>query len=395
MKPRIRVKPAAGHYIITAAIVAIPWIALQTAIAQTLATIYSGVVLPSVTVSPGTGADDTARIQDAIDRGMGAIRFSPGVYNLYGPLHLRGNRSYIGEGSWDSTHGSVLLQHSPGAPIFSVDGQVYSVTIVGLTFDGVPGANAKGIASGNPSALLATSSIRDSYFLTTLTECIDVAMVLTRIERNQFGVNGSWIGPKHRHIHSVDPVNEGQSNANWVVGNLFRSAQGTESVLFESGVQLHLIGNDFEANDSDTTLEINGMFQAVIQGNYFEGNRGDALMHFANSRHSPSGSGNYIVRLDNNYYNMQRCASNGCQPIYNNFVFKLDGNSSGGRLTVTTVYMGYETGTHFTHSDGTAADLTDPAVAAICNSSRMGIYLQITGPFYIPDYKGTETNGCK
>ncbi|MFL6450878.1 MAG: hypothetical protein ACJ746_24835 [Bryobacteraceae bacterium] len=89
----------------------------------------------------------------------------------------------------------------------------------------------------NSTALRANSTVRDSYFLTPLAECIDVPTVLTRIERNQFGINGGPIGSKHRHIHSLYPDSEGLSNANWVVGNLFRSAQGSASVLFESGVQ--------------------------------------------------------------------------------------------------------------------------------------------------------------
>jgi hypothetical protein len=191
---------------------------------------------------------------------------------------------------------------------------------------------------------------------------------------------------------SFDPNAEGQTNMNWIVGNLFRSAAGTESVLFESGYQLHLIGNSFESNDANTTLQINGMFQVVIDGNYFEGNKGDFLMHFANSRHSPAGHGNYIVRLQNNLYNLQR----GSGPIYNNFVFKLDPDSPNpGFLRGTAVFMGYETGTHFTHFDQTVADLTEPAVAAVCNASHVGIYLAINGPFYIADYKGIETNGCK
>ena len=366
----------------------------QIATAQTPAAAYAAEA-DSVTISPGSGGDDTVRIQQAIDHSHGAVRFSAGLYKLNGPIHLRGSRTYIGEGSWDPRYGSVLMQQASDAPIFSVEGQISSVTIIGLTFDGAPGADAKGIAAGNSNALLAASTVRDSYFLTGLAECIDVPMILTRIERNQFGANGGSISPKHRHIHSVYPDAEGQTNANWIVGNLFRSAQGSESVLFESGVQLHIIGNDFESNDADTTLRIHGMFQVVVDGNYFEGNKGDALMHFANSRHSQSGSGNYIVRLQNNYYNMQRCGDVGCTSIYNNLVFKLDGNSSGGRPSVTAVYMGYETGTHFTHTDSTTADLTDPALAALCSGSGRGIYLSITGPFYIPDYKGSETNGCK
>src|SRR6202007_3016371 len=103
----------------------------------------SGAVANSVTITPGLGGDDTARIQQAIDHSTGAVHFEAGVYKLNGLLHLRGSRTYIGEGSWDSHYGSVLLQQTSGAPVFSVDGLVSSVIIIGLTFDGAPGADAK------------------------------------------------------------------------------------------------------------------------------------------------------------------------------------------------------------------------------------------------------------
>src|SRR5690242_4353560 len=88
-----------------------------------------------MTVSPG---DD---LQRAIDTGSGTLRFSAGVYLLNGPLKLKSNRTYVGEGSWDTHHGSVLIQQMPGAPVFMVgcpagtnpctDETVDSVNIIG------------------------------------------------------------------------------------------------------------------------------------------------------------------------------------------------------------------------------------------------------------------------
>src|SRR5690242_5801005 len=105
---------------------------LQIAAAQTLTennSIAPSQIIPgggtpglaaSVTITPGRGGDDTDRIQRAIDNSTGAIHFAAGVYNLYGPLVLRGglrrSRTYTGEGSWDPQYGSTLLQHTAGAP---------------------------------------------------------------------------------------------------------------------------------------------------------------------------------------------------------------------------------------------------------------------------------------
>jgi hypothetical protein len=90
---------------------------------------------------------------------------------------------------------------------------------------------------------------------------------------------------------------------------------------------------------------------------------------------------------------MQRCIT-GCTNLYNNFIFLLDGNYDDGQLSKTQVYLGNESGTRFTHANGSLADLTQPLTAKACNGSA-GIYLVITGPFNMPDYQGMETGGCR
>jgi len=342
---------------------------LQIATAQTLTeTISPAMSAASVTISPGLGGDDTARIQHAIDNSTGAVRFEAGVYKLNGPLHLRGNRTYIGEGSWDPRYGSVLLQQKFGAAIFSVEGFTNSVTIIGLSFDGAPGTNAKGIAAGNSTAVLSTSVLRDNYFLAGLAEGIDTSMVATRIERNQFGLNGPFgLATTRRHIHSVYPGGQLQTNANFIVGNGFGYAKGSESLLFEAGVKLHILDNTFQNNDVDTTLRINGMFQVIIEGNYFEANTGAAQMTFANGLTPDGPIGNYVVRLENNYYNMQG----------NKYVFAASG--------ATQVFMGYETGSFFSPT----AELTSVDIFQAC-------YLRITSPvqaFRLNGYMGKEIVG--
>jgi hypothetical protein len=327
---------------------------------------------PVMRVNPG---DD---LQRAIDAGLGTLRFGPGVYYLTRPLRLRSGRTYIGEGSANTHYGSVLVQTMPGAPVILVGcnpgettckNQVLdSVTITGLTFDSMPGAGAKGIATApNAVGLLANSTLRDNHFTTQLTEGIDVPMVATRIERNRFGWNGAPNPPANRrHIRSVYSTLIPGTNANWLVGNQFSSAKGSESVWFERGVQLHVIGNQFEGNEASTTLRVNGMFQVIIEGNYFERNSGLAQMTFGNTATSDGPMGNYIVRLENNFYNLQGAG--------NTFI----ANASGA----TRLYMGFESGTQFPPD----AQIVPPQLFDLC-------YLKVTGPFRLNGYNGPQTGG--
>jgi hypothetical protein len=103
------------------------------------------------------------------------------------------------------------------------------------------------------------------------------------------------------------------------------------------------------------------MLNVIIQGNYFELNTGQAQMEFADAHRIPLY--NYIVRLENNYYNM----SGG-----NSFVFAASGHNH--------VYMGYETGT------APKVELTNP-------DTFDGCQLRITGPLQFFGYKGKQASG--
>ena len=88
----------------------------------------------------------------------------------------------------------------------------------------------------------------------------------------------------------------------------------------------------------------------------------------------------------------RRC-DRGCVPIYNNYIFHIDRNDDGGQVGKIQVFMGDESGTGFTHSNGTHADLTDPAVAAVCDG-RNRRYLSIVAPLHLAGYSGAEIRGC-
>jgi hypothetical protein len=297
--------------------------------------------------------------------------------------------SYVGEGGGDLIHGSVLYG-TLGQPIFTFDQNLDFVNITGLTFDGPVGGRigTKGIAAIE-GRWIYNSIIRDNYFSTHLAEAIYAPMQSTRIERNHFGTAGDIPSWPHRHIYSVPPSSSTGAqvtNQNWIAYNQFFHATGPESIRFEQGAQLHIVGNQFELNDAEATLQINGMFHVVIEGNYFEANAGDALMHFANS--SDNQIGNYIVRLENNFYNVERKCTPDSKPrceqtIHNNFIFLVDSGA-------TEVHMGYETGTAFKHaSDGTRTELTSEALF----KEPTACYLTIRGPIQLKGYDGNQTQG--
>src|SRR5260370_35907307 len=110
----------------------------------------------SVILRPGMS---TREIQQKLQGSTGAVYFSPGVYWLTDSLPVQSGRTYIGAGSPDPRLGSILIQTATdssglGLPIFIVGANCpqnppSTVTITGLTFDGVSAANARAIAAGS------------------------------------------------------------------------------------------------------------------------------------------------------------------------------------------------------------------------------------------------------
>ena len=335
--------------------------------------------------------DDSTRIQQAIDAARGTVFFKAGCYYLKHSLRLRSGLTYMGESSFFSFYGSTLVQTAlpdpstgAGVPIFSVDGAVQSITLVGLTFDAISSAKAIAIGAMGASAILQNSTIRGNYFLTELAECIATPMISTRIEHNEFGVNGLPNTQHHRHIYSAysGPLPAGADN--WIVGNAFRSAccvagpgggPGSESVFFDSRAQLHITANNFEDNDADTTLDIRGAPQLSVEGNWFENNHGQAQMTL--------GTQGISAYVEDNRYVMDGYNSDAC----NLFVLDLEQLPSvsgvAGNLAPTHVSMGFELGGG---NCATNAKLVPDKVFAGCQ-------LTITGPFYVQGFGGAQVGG--
>jgi hypothetical protein len=239
--------------------------------------------------------------------------------------------------------------------------------------------------------VLTSSTIRENYFLTDLEDCVDTPMVSTRIERNQFGQNGASAGVAHRHIRSLRPDRvPATTDDNWILGNVFRQAccatgsadNSSQSVFFESVVPLHIIGNNFETNDVETTIRTRGTAAVDIQGNWFEGNHGHAQMTFGKGNSSG-------IRLENNWYSMYgwqrnpdgtyaKVPCNRALRQGNCFLFEFESDS--GASAGSRVFIGYDAGRNFS----SGADLTTDAAAP---------FLTITGPLCIPAYSGTQGRG--
>jgi hypothetical protein len=347
--------------------------------------------------------DDSSRIQTAIASARSTVFFQAGCYYLQHSLRLKSGLTFMGEGSWHWRYGSTLIQLAApdpatglGVPIFTIDGTVDSVTIVGLTFDAPSNSlNARGIAAASRGSLLTRSTIAANFFLRELAECIDTPMFGTRIENNEFGSHGD--NPNHhRHIHSLYPLANGPPNAgeNWIVSNTLHYAccetlggtgPDSESVLFESPAPLHVIGNDFESGDVDTTLRIHTVPQVFIEGNWFENNHGQAQMTF-----SPRGS---EVHIEENRYVMQEYdyvghppgskrtlnLCNGNPTSHNCLTLDLESASNNfdvnAGLSATHVYMGYE----FIGLLPSYGDLVPAGVFAGCG-------LTIIGPIFSVGY---------
>jgi hypothetical protein len=317
---------------------------------------------------PCSGADDTERIRQALRMSRGTVRFESGKYQLSGPLPLESGRTYRGAGSPHWKYGSALVQCTSNQPVFVINRRVDNVTIAGLTFDGgvkenSPDPHPRGIsgikaANGpNTKAVLTNSAVRDNYFFHGIEEGIETPMVSTRIESNAFGGYGD---PDHRavrrrHIHAMPMA--GGNNNNWVSGNILSyAAGGAESVLFEGGAQLHIVGNDIEANnlvcDSDgschlvgagnpkAVLRISDMSDVIIQGNWFEANGGAAQMIFENGSKQ---LGNERVRLEDNVYVLDVDDNTFVFLTSADFQVSPSGSAPPTRLA-PQVYMGYEWG---------------------------------------------------
>jgi hypothetical protein len=225
--------------------------------------------------------NDTAAIQAAIDSGAGCVFFPKGTYKITSQLQLR---SYLRLQGEHMSH-SVLLATNANTILYggtSPASVIYDVEIAHLGFR-AQGSGCKGIGiDANFDSIWATWYIHDCDFYAELEECIQGCIIYCRIERNQFGFNGTPAANKHRQILFKNGVAAGEPiNINVISHNKFKRAtgagSGTGAVMIEDGFVLEMIGNSFE-QATCVPLYLKGIFNFALNHSWFEANTGTHLV---------------------------------------------------------------------------------------------------------------------
>jgi hypothetical protein len=225
--------------------------------------------------------DDTAAIQAAIDSGAGCVFFPKGIYKVTSQIQLRSGLRLQGE---HMSH-SVLLATNSNTILYggtSPASVIYDVEIGHLGFR-AQGSGCKGIGiDANFDSIWATWYIHDCDFYGELEECIEGCIIYCRIERNQFGFNGTPAANKHRQIYVKNGAAAGEPiNINVISHNKFKRATGagagTGAVMIEDGFVLEMVGNSFE-QATCVPLYLKGIYNFALNHSWFEANTGTHLI---------------------------------------------------------------------------------------------------------------------
>ena len=310
--------------------------------------------------------DDTSAIQAAITSLTstgGTVWFPVGNYKITSPINWLPRVNLTGAGGHVAsrifgTHAGNLFQY--------VD--IDFCIVEKLAFDG------SGCTAFKQTGSSYTQNItwRDCHFYSALSECIYGNLIFGKIFDNTFGYYGT-VGAAHRHIVSLGSSTNA-TNLNIIRGNRFYNAKGNESVLFNSGESLEILGNNFESNTA-LPIRLAGVFNVKVNDNWFEANTVTANeieinvgTHIIDSTPTeisrntfvPSASITNVIQVNNAitkvYFDLNTGDLTG-KTISNNpsKVFSQIGNSFTG--LVVPGFLTQETGT-FTLTDGSGAGLT-------------------------------------
>jgi hypothetical protein len=248
--------------------------------------------------------DDTAAIQAAIESGAACVFFPKGTYKVTSPIQLRSYMRLQGE---HMAH-SFLLATNSNAILYggtSPASVIYDVEISHLGFK-ASGSGCKGISiDSNFDSIWATWYIHDCDFYAELEECIEGCIIYCRIERNQFGFNGTPAANKHRQIYFKNGVAAGEPiNINAINNNKFKRATGkgagTGAVMIEDGFVLQMIGNSFE-QATCVPLYLKGIWNFALNHSWFEAN---TSTHLIDISRVTTGTQNYVrsAQVNQNWF---------------------------------------------------------------------------------------------
>ena len=249
-------------------------------------------------------ADDTAAIQSAIDSGAACVLIPKGIYKVTSQIQLRSYLQIQGE---HMLH-SILLATNANTIFYggtSPASVIYDVEIGHLGFR-AQGSGCKGIGiDANFDSIWATWYIHDCDFWGELEECIQGCIIYCRIERNQFGFNGTPAANKHRQLYFKNGVASGEPlNVNVISQNKFIRATGagagTGAVMLEDGFVLEMDGNAFE-QATCVPLYLRGIYNFQLTNNWFEANQSTHLIDLSKVL---TGSQNFtrVSKINNNWF---------------------------------------------------------------------------------------------
>ena len=312
--------------------------------------------------------DDTTAIQSAVtslSTNGGTLFFPQGIYkvtaaiNWYSRVNLVGVGGHIGS-LISATHSGNIFQYA------NIDFCI--VEKLAFTGSGCTAFKQTGTGANYTQNL----TVRDCHFYGQLAECIYGNLIFAKIFDSTFGYYGT-VGASHRHIASLGSATN-LTNSVFIMGNRFYYAKGNESIRFDSGTDLLITCNNFEANTA-LPLRINGIFNTRITGNWFEANTiatseieinsgtyvsDSTPTEVTGNNFVPAASITNFVQINNAlckvYFDRNTGVATG-RTVSNNAakVYSQIGNSFTG-LTVAG-YLTEETGT-FTATDASGASLS-------------------------------------
>lgn len=209
-------------------------------------------------------ADDSSAIQLALNNADNHVFFPQGIYVVNSALTLPTRINFTGVGS----HVGSIIKGTHAGNIFEYADLDFAV-FEKMAFMGA-GCNAF-YQTTTTATYTQNITWRDCHFYGDLTECIYGNLIFCKIIDNTFGYYGT-VGASHRHIASLGSATN-LTNVNLITRNRFYNAVGSESTLFDSGQNIIIYDNNYEAN-SCLPIRLNGILGPEVESNWFEANTG-------------------------------------------------------------------------------------------------------------------------
>lgn len=226
-------------------------------------------------VSPDN-PDNSEALQKAINYAssykIGKVLVSAGTFKFGSPVYLRSRVAIEGLNAM-----RTMFTSDNDIAILTWFKHVEFVDISGITFTNNVAGQGKGISnpyflqSENEGGLpyMSKSFIRNCFFRTNLKECVEGNILATKISGCIFGYDGN-IGPSHRHLNLRGDLAYALMNLNYVENCMFTRAKGNESCYLAKGASFRFSDCDWELNQSNYTVSIEGVKNVIFDHCWWE-----------------------------------------------------------------------------------------------------------------------------